>query len=65
LASAESLFIRTFPALDQWKLGAQGLFGLIGLEFRGRNFLMGESTDRITEHIESLARSRLGAPLLH
>ncbi|HUG04209.1 MAG TPA: asparagine synthase (glutamine-hydrolyzing) [Steroidobacteraceae bacterium] len=51
--------------LDQWKLGAQGIFGLIGLEIWGRTFLMGESTDRINERIESLASARRGAPLVH
>jgi hypothetical protein len=51
--------------LDEWKLGAQGIFGLIGLEIWGRTFLMGESTDRITEHIESLAKARQGAPVVH
>jgi hypothetical protein len=51
--------------LDQWKLGAHGIFGLIGLETWGRIFLMGEPTDRITEHVESLARARQRAPLVH
>ncbi|MEX2150317.1 MAG: asparagine synthase (glutamine-hydrolyzing) [Steroidobacteraceae bacterium] len=51
--------------LDQRNLGAQGIFGLIGLEIWGRIFLMGESTDRITERIESLASAHRGAALVH
>ncbi len=51
--------------LDQRSPGAQGIFGLIGLEIWGRTFLMGESTERITERIESLASARRGAALVN
>jgi len=47
--------------LDHWQLSTEGIFGLIGLEIWGRTFLMGESTDGITERIESLAAARRGA----
>jgi hypothetical protein len=60
-----AFFIRTIPVPDQWKLDTQGIIGDIGLEIWGRTFLMGEPTDRITEHIESLARPRQGASLVH
>jgi asparagine synthase (glutamine-hydrolysing) len=51
--------------LDQRNPGAQGIFGLIGLEIWGRTFLMGESTEQITERIQSLARARRGAAPVH
>lgn len=47
--------------LDHWQRRTEGIFSLIGLEIWGRTFLMGESTDRITARIESLAGPRTGA----